>query len=105
TTLRTAGLEDVARHRATAGDPAAVAPTVDACDTHGPDARIDRIYATTELLPAVTDVDVIPIPPDVSDHHVVRLVLDGDILADILNQQPVGLQSLQEPPTSTPAEG
>ncbi|MFI2791087.1 endonuclease/exonuclease/phosphatase family protein, partial [Kitasatospora sp. NPDC018614] len=59
-TLRTAGLHDVARHLATTmGAIAAVAPTVDACDTHGPDARIDRVYASPELLPAVREVQVV----------------------------------------------
>ncbi|MFI1013041.1 endonuclease/exonuclease/phosphatase family protein [Streptomyces sp. NPDC020965] len=86
--LHTAGLRDVARYWATHhdGTPAAVAPTVDAYETHGPDARVDRVYATPELLPAVTDVDVCEVPLEVSDHHIVRLTLDGDHLADILNR-------------------
>ncbi|WP_435057714.1 endonuclease/exonuclease/phosphatase family protein [Streptomyces sp. bgisy060] len=82
--LRTAGLEDVARHRALAGDLKAVARTVDRNDTHGPDARIDRVYVTPELLPAVRDVDVIEVPLELSDHHMVRVKLDADVLADIL---------------------
>ncbi|ANW19642.1 hypothetical protein [Streptomyces clavuligerus] len=90
--LYTAGLHDVAQHHADrpGGSTDAVAPTVDACETHGPDARVDRVYVTAELLPAVTDVDVIPVPLLMSDHHVVRLTLDGDRLADILNRLPVG---------------
>ncbi|MFW6724987.1 endonuclease/exonuclease/phosphatase family protein [Streptomyces sp. MAR4 CNY-716] len=84
--LRTAGLIDVARYRAQMGETAAVARTVNASPTHGPDARIDRIYATPQLLPAVTGVDVIEVPLDISDHHIVRVQLDADVLADILNQ-------------------
>lgn len=82
--LRTAGLQDVARHRAMAGDPRAVARTVDANDTHGSDSRIDRVYATPELLPAVLSVDVIEVPLDLSDHHIVRVRLDADALVDAL---------------------
>ncbi|MER7049541.1 endonuclease/exonuclease/phosphatase family protein [Streptomyces jumonjinensis] len=93
--LYTAGLHDVAQHHADrpGGSADAIAPTVDACETHGPEARIDRVYVTAELLPAVTDVDVIPVPLVMSDHHVLRLTLDGDLLADILNRQPVGSPS------------
>ncbi|MGZ2358548.1 endonuclease/exonuclease/phosphatase family protein [Streptomyces sp. 372A] len=84
-TLRTAGLHDVARHLATStGDTSAVAPTVDAYDTHGPDARIDRIYASAEVLPAVREVEVVDMK-GLSDHHTVVLRLDRDILTDILN--------------------
>ncbi|MFE7129344.1 endonuclease/exonuclease/phosphatase family protein [Streptomyces sp. NPDC057638] len=88
--LRTAGLSDVAVHRADrpGGSVAALAPTVDACETHGPDARIDRVYVTDELLPAITDMDVIRIGPEMSDHHLVRVSLDGDRLADVLNRPP-----------------
>jgi hypothetical protein len=84
-TLRTASLQDVARHLATtAGNTAAVAPTVDACDTHGPDSRIDRIYASKELLPAVRAVEVIDMK-GLSDHHAVVVRLDRDTLTTILN--------------------
>lgn len=83
-TLRLGGLQDVARHLAvTAGDTAAVARTVDASPTHGPDARIDRIYASKELLPAVRKVEVIDMK-GLSDHHTVVLSLDLDVLTDIL---------------------
>jgi hypothetical protein len=84
-TLRTAGLQDVARHLATtAGHTAALAPTVDAYDTHGPDSRIDRIYASKQLLPAVREVEVINMK-GLSDHHTVVVRLDRDTLTDILN--------------------
>ncbi|MEV4997043.1 endonuclease/exonuclease/phosphatase family protein [Streptomyces niveus] len=84
--LRTAGLEDVARHLAqTKNDKTAVAPTVDACDTHGPDARIDRIYASTLLLAAVTQANVIDMT-GLSDHHTLRVRLDSTTLTDLLNQ-------------------
>jgi hypothetical protein len=84
--LRTAGLEDVARYWATApqGSVKAVARTVNGCDTHGPDARIDRVYATPQLLPAIRGVDVIEVDEDMSDHHIVRVQFDADALADIL---------------------
>jgi hypothetical protein len=87
--LRIAGLEDVARHWATTphGTDAALARTVNTSPTHGPDARIDRAYASQILLPAFTSVDVIEVGEDVSDHHVVRVRLDADVLADILNSQ------------------
>ncbi|MGA5454121.1 endonuclease/exonuclease/phosphatase family protein [Streptomyces umbrinus] len=96
--LRTAGLEDVARHwSARTGDKTAVSRTVNTCETHGPDSRIDRLYATTDLLDAVTGVDVIEVPQEVSDHHIVRVTLDGDLLSDALNQQPSALESLVTP--------
>jgi hypothetical protein len=87
--LRIAGLEDVARHWAATrdGTASALSRTVNASPTHGPDARIDRAYASQTLLPAVTGVDVIEVDPDLSDHHVLRVKLDGDTLADILNSQ------------------
>ncbi|WP_329217026.1 endonuclease/exonuclease/phosphatase family protein [Streptomyces sp. NBC_01485] len=87
--LRTAGLEDLARYWATArqGNRRAVSRTVNACATHGPDSRVDRVYGTTDLLTAVTGVDVVEVPEDVSDHHIVRVTLDADCISDVLNQQ------------------
>ncbi|GAO08702.1 hypothetical protein TPA0598_04_03380 [Streptomyces lydicamycinicus] len=87
--LRTAGLEDVARHWANTrdGSAKALSRTVNGCETHGPDSRIDRIYATSDLLGTVVGVDVIEVPEADSDHHVVRLTLDADILSDVLNHQ------------------
>lgn len=84
--LRTAGLEDVARYwvEARDGDKAAVSRTMNASPTHGPDTRIDRIYATPALLEAVKDVDVIEVEPGMSDHHIVRMTLDADHLANAL---------------------
>jgi hypothetical protein len=89
--LRTAGMEDVARYWATSpqGSVKAVARTVNACDSHGPDSRIDRVYATPELLPAVRDIDVIEVDEDMSDHHIVRVRIDADALADILRSPAV----------------
>lgn len=85
TILCTAGLEDAARHWATrSGDMAAVSRTVNACETHGPDARVDRIYATEDLLGAVASVDVVEVPLNMPDHHIVRVVLNGDRLAEAL---------------------
>lgn len=87
--LRTAGFEDLARYWAGArhGGKRAVSRTVNACATHGPDSRVDRVYGTNDLLPAVTGVDVIEVPEDDSDHHIVRVTLDGDYVSDVLNQQ------------------
>ncbi|MEU7180826.1 MULTISPECIES: hypothetical protein [Streptomyces] len=65
---------------------------MNACETHGPDSRIDRIYTTSELLGAVVSVDVIEVPEEISDHHIVRLTLDADRPADILDGQPGVLQ-------------
>ncbi|MFF3750511.1 endonuclease/exonuclease/phosphatase family protein [Streptomyces sp. NPDC002018] len=93
--LRTAGLEDIARHWATNakdGERTAMSRTVNASATHGPDSRIDRLYATADLLGAVTDIDIIEVPETMSDHHIVRLTLDTDRLSDILNRQPSALQ-------------
>ncbi|WP_216586434.1 hypothetical protein [Streptomyces brasiliscabiei] len=83
--LLTAGLEDVARHAALQpGGPglAAVAPTVDACDTHGPAHRVDRIYTTSWLLPAVVDVEVVDMT-GLSDHHTVVVTYDLDTVIDL----------------------
>lgn len=86
--LREAGLVDVARYwAAKTGDLKAVARTVNAYPTHGPDSRIDRVYSTEQLLPAVVGVDVIEVDEDTSDHHIVRVKLDADTLADVLNER------------------
>jgi endonuclease/exonuclease/phosphatase family metal-dependent hydrolase len=86
--LRTAGLEDVARYWATApnGNPTALSRTVNACDTHGPDSRIDRCYVTPELLPAVEEVDVVEVDADMSDHHILRIRLNAARFAEILTR-------------------
>jgi endonuclease/exonuclease/phosphatase family metal-dependent hydrolase len=87
-TLRDAELFDLARYWAEkSGDTSAVARTVNASDTHGGDSRIDRVYGSTHFLPAVIGVDVIEVDPDLSDHHIVRVKLDRDVLVDILNEQ------------------
>lgn len=86
--LREAGLVDIARYWATENDdPKAVARTVNAYPSHGPDSRIDRVYSTGQLLPAVVGVDVIEVDEKMSDHHIVRVKLDADMLAEILNEQ------------------
>ena len=83
--LRTAGLEDVARYLAERKKiTAPVARTVDACDTHGPDARIDRIYLSDTLLEAVDEVEIIDMS-DLSDHHTVVLSLDRAVLMERLS--------------------
>ncbi|WP_165956090.1 hypothetical protein [Streptomyces hainanensis] len=86
--LRTAGLQDAARHLATLpgreGDRARfLAPTMDASTTHGPQTRIDRIYLSTALLPAVIDVEVINMR-GLSDHHTVVASLDRAVLVSLL---------------------
>ncbi|MFD8062555.1 endonuclease/exonuclease/phosphatase family protein [Streptomyces cyaneofuscatus] len=85
-TLRTAGLEDVARHWANSenGEAGALARTVNASETHGPDSRIDRVYLTPDLLPAVTGVEVHEVPLDVSDHHIPVMALGDSAFADAL---------------------
>ncbi|WP_411130126.1 endonuclease/exonuclease/phosphatase family protein [Streptomyces sp. x-19] len=85
--LRTAGLEDAAAYWATAphGDPTALSCTVNACDTHGPDSRVDLTFLTPELLPAIIGFEVIKVAEDISDHHVLRLTLDRKVFGDILN--------------------
>lgn len=83
-TLREAGLEDVARYWAEKGNPAALSRTVNGTATHGPDTRIDRIYVTTSLLPAVIGVEVFEVPLDASDHHVVVWRVNRSALVDML---------------------
>ncbi|MDQ0773015.1 hypothetical protein QF026_001481 [Streptomyces aurantiacus] len=83
--LLTAGLEDVARHAALLPHGpglAAVTPTVDASDTHGPAHRVDLVYATDFLLPAVVHVEVIDMK-GLSDHHTVVVTYDLDLVIDI----------------------
>lgn len=87
--LRTAGMEDVARHLGMQGRATAVARTVTACDTHGPDSRIDRIYVSRHLLDALTDVEVHEVPPELSDHHIVVATFDAEILAGLLQESSV----------------
>ncbi|MCT9075309.1 hypothetical protein [Streptomyces fulvoviolaceus] len=84
-TLLTAGLEDVARHVALLpGGPglAAVAATVDECDTHGPAHRVDRVCSTDWLLPAVVHVEVVDMT-GLSDHHTVVVTYDLDTVIDL----------------------
>ncbi|TPQ20079.1 endonuclease/exonuclease/phosphatase family protein [Streptomyces sporangiiformans] len=82
--LRSAGMEDVARHVAEAkGERAALRPTVHASPTHGPAARIDRVYVSRALLPAVASAESVD-PAGLSDHHVLLVKLDGDALSEIL---------------------
>ena len=86
-TLTAGSLADVARHAALLTDgpgpaAAAVAPTVDAWDTHGPAHRVDFIFTTDWLLPAVLDVEVIDMKSS-SDHHTVVATYDLDTLVDL----------------------
>jgi endonuclease/exonuclease/phosphatase family metal-dependent hydrolase len=80
--LRTAGMDDVAHHLATTNG-TVLAATVEPSPTQGPGARIDRIYASTQLLPAVVRVEVLDMA-GFSDHHAVLLQLDADTLTGIL---------------------
>lgn len=83
--LLTAGLEDVARHAALLpGGPglAAVAPTVDECETHGPAHRVDRVCTTDWLLPAVVNVEVVDMT-GLSDHHTMVVTYDLDTVIDL----------------------
>ncbi|CBG70317.1 hypothetical protein SCAB_32151 [Streptomyces scabiei 87.22] len=84
-TLLAAELEDAARHAALLpGGPGlrAVAPTVDASPTHGPAHRVDRIYTSRMLLPAVINAEVIDMK-GLSDHHTVMVAFDRDVIVDI----------------------
>jgi len=84
--LRDAGMQDVARHLAVEkGMRTAVSATVPAYPTHGPQARIDRIYVSELLLPAVVDVEVVDMT-GLSDHHTVLTRLDLGILTDLLRE-------------------
>lgn len=83
--LLAAGLEDAARHAALQPDGpglAAVAPTVDAWDTHGPAHRVDRVYTADFLLPAVVHAEVVDMK-DLSDHHTVVVTYDLDTVIEI----------------------
>jgi endonuclease/exonuclease/phosphatase family metal-dependent hydrolase len=83
--LHMAGLRDVARRWSTRlSAPTAVARTVDGCPTHGPDARVDRVYASPVLVHAVSSVDIIEVPLSLSDHHIVRVIFSASALADTL---------------------
>ncbi|MDX2938372.1 endonuclease/exonuclease/phosphatase family protein [Streptomyces ipomoeae] len=84
--LRGAGMEDVARHVADSkGQRSALRPTVDASPTHGPSVRIDRVYVSRVLLPAVASVESVD-PAGLSDHHVLLVKLDGDVLTELLRE-------------------
>lgn len=83
--LLTAHLEDAARHAALLpGGPglSAVAPTVEASASHGPAHRVDRIYTTNWLLPAVVNVEVVEMT-DYSDHHILVVTYDLDALVTL----------------------
>ncbi|MEV0934291.1 hypothetical protein ACIBMX_10885 [Streptomyces phaeochromogenes] len=83
--LLTAELEDVARHTALTpggGGLTAVAPTVDTSKTHGPAHRVDVIFASRMLLPAVVNVEVIEMT-GLSDHHTVLATYDLDTVSEI----------------------
>ncbi|MDX2757319.1 hypothetical protein [Streptomyces europaeiscabiei] len=86
-TLLEAELEDVARHAALmpGGSLAAVAPTVDASPTHGPAHRVDLIFTSRILLPAVVSVEVVDMK-GLSDHHTVLATYDRDQLVEIYRQ-------------------
>lgn len=80
--LRTAGLVDIAAHLAQTRD-AAVAPTMLACDTHGPDARVDWLVASRHILPVFHRLDVID-AQDISDHNLVLARASRTELAALL---------------------
>ncbi|ARQ67743.1 hypothetical protein [Streptomyces marincola] len=82
--LHTAGLFDLAHH---IGTSQALAPTVEASPTHGPATRIDALYTSHFLTPAVLDVEVIDMK-GLSDHHTVLARLDRTLLIDILRDTP-----------------
>jgi endonuclease/exonuclease/phosphatase family metal-dependent hydrolase len=86
--LLTAELEDVARHAALTpggGGLAAVAPTVAASNTHGPAHRVDLIFTSRMLLPALVSVEVIEMK-GLSDHDTVLATYDHDHLVELYRQ-------------------
>ncbi|MFD5319405.1 hypothetical protein [Streptomyces sp. NPDC127098] len=111
TILRTAGFQDAARHLATAPGREAdrtksLAPTVDAYPSHGPATRIDRVYLSTQLMPAVIDVDVVDMR-GLSDHHTVVVSVDRATLISLLADLTIRTDALPSPQagrTDNPAE-
>lgn len=84
-TLLIAGLEDAARHAALLPNGpglAAVAPTVDAWETHGPAHRVDKIYTASRFLDAIVHAEVVNMA-DLSDHHTLAVTYDLDGLIEI----------------------
>jgi hypothetical protein len=60
-------------------------PEKDSCTggiTHGPAHRVDRVYSTSWLLPAVVDVEVVDMTGQ-SDHHTVVVTYDLDTVIDL----------------------
>lgn len=85
-TFRTAGLEDAALYSSVrVATRTEFDRTVNACHTHGPDSQVDRFYLTPELLPTIAGFEVIEVNEDLSDHHILRLPLDGNRLSDVLH--------------------
>ena len=87
--LHGAGMTDTARHIAhTHKKPSAVHPTTDETrkPQQGPARRIDRIYTSNLLLPALVDVEVIPMT-DLSDHHTVIASYCRKTLMDLSHSQ------------------
>ncbi|MFE2426943.1 hypothetical protein ACFXJ5_09340 [Streptomyces sp. NPDC059373] len=76
-TLRRAGLEDIARHLAAtdeANRARYLAPTTQGYPDQGGPGRIDRVYTTDGILPAVIDLRVISLK-GLSDHDAVYVQL------------------------------
>ncbi len=83
--LRTAGLDDLARSRALdADDRRGLAATVPGRPTHGPETRIDRLYASPRLRTALVEVDVID-TRGLSDHRIVRARFSSRQLTAVLS--------------------
>ncbi|MFI1012637.1 hypothetical protein [Streptomyces sp. NPDC020965] len=81
--LRTAGMEDIARHLAlTTGRTDVLAPADGYPDQGGP-CRIDRAYATSGLLTAVEDFRVVE-TTGLSDHPLLLISLSQQRLAEVL---------------------
>jgi hypothetical protein len=70
-TLHTAGIRDIATHLAeTTGARHPLDPTMLAYPSYGPDARVDWLCASRQLLPVFHDVRVVD-AQDLSDHNIV----------------------------------
>ncbi|MEU5698586.1 hypothetical protein [Streptomyces aurantiacus] len=87
-TLRIAELDDVARRAALlphGGGLAAVAPTVDASRTHGPAHRVDFVFTSRMLLPALIKVEVIEMK-GLSDHNTVLATYNLDQIIELYHE-------------------
>jgi len=83
--LHEAGVRDIAAYLAQVpGGADRLDPTMLASETHGPDARVDWLMASHQLLPVFTQVAVID-ARDISDHNLVIANASASGLAQLLS--------------------